>query len=63
MNEKDLDQVYHSLLKCVIGTISTIDVLTMRELYDKSDMVDAYSYHKALEDHCGMSMYDTGDIQ
>lgn len=62
MNKNDLDKVYSSLLKCFVGTISTLDVLNLRQLYDETELVEFYMYNKALEDHCGMSMYDTGDI-
>lgn len=56
--DSELDKIQQSLLACIVGTVSTIDLLNLKMAYDITEWEnDRKLYEKALEDHCAMTMY------
>lgn len=65
MDENDLtpEQIEYSLLKCMIGSISTLDIWRNRLLWQISDSkADEILYKKSIDDHCAMKMHQTDEI-
>lgn len=57
--ETELDKIERSLLACIVGTVSTIDLLNLKIAYDITEWEnDRDLYQKALEDHCAMTIYN-----
>jgi hypothetical protein len=58
MNQSEWDIAYNSLLSCIIGTISTLDLYHVKSTIDEypNNILIEY-YDRAVEDHCKMSIY------
>ena len=59
MNTKNYKMAYDSLLSCMIGLVSTIDLHNIKAtLYSyPNDIIQEY-YKKAIIDHCKMTIYN-----
>jgi len=64
MNTKNHKMAYNSLLSCMIGLISTIDLHNIKAtLYSyPNDILQEY-YKKAIVDHSKMNIYNNPYIQ
>lgn len=58
MDYNDWDIAYNSLLSCIVGTISTLDLINIKEVLrvNPTNIVEEY-YTRAIEDHCKMVIY------
>lgn len=58
MNFTEWDIAYNSLLSCMVGLISTIDLHDIKRTIDSyPDKILTEYYEKAIEDHSKMSIY------
>lgn len=58
------ENAYKSLLGCMIGTISNIDLLHTRTLLQEEWNTTLESYYMLNVDaHCSMSLFEDRDIQ
>jgi len=53
------EEAHESLLSCMIGLISTMDLIKIKETIDiyPNELLEEY-YKRALEDHSKMIMYN-----
>lgn len=53
------EEAHESLLSCMIGLISTMDLIKIKETIDiyPNELLEEY-YKKAIEDHSKMIMYN-----
>lgn len=58
------EEAYESLLSCIIGTISTMDLHHIKDTLKQypNDLLENY-YKRALEDHAKMTIYNNPYIQ
>ena len=65
MSKNDLtsEEVHESLLKCMIGTISTIDLYRLAAHHEETeDLMDLLLYEENVEAHCAMKIYQSDEI-
>ena len=60
MENDEWETAYYSLLSCMVGLISTLDLLHIKDTLDSypNDLLQEY-YDKAIGDHCKMTIYHT----
>jgi hypothetical protein len=64
MNDDILNEVKESLLSCIIGVISTLDLLGLKEACIETQNGETCNYYmRSVEDHCKMSIYNNPYIQ
>ena len=53
------EEAHESLLSCMIGLISTMDLIKIKETIDThpNELLEDY-YKRAIDDHCKMIMYN-----
>lgn len=58
------EEAYDSLMSCIIGTISTMDLIHIKGTIEQypNPLLEDY-YKRAIEDHCKMSLYKNLYIQ
>ena len=58
MENDEWETAYYSLLSCIVGLISTLDLIHIKETLDKypNDILQEY-YDKAIADHSKMTIY------
>lgn len=62
-NSLIIEQAHESLLKCIIGTISTIDLHRLAAHHaETEDLMDLLLYEENVEAHCAMRMYQSGEV-
>jgi hypothetical protein len=55
----DWENAYKSLLGCMIGTVSGLDLLYVREQLKTLYTEELYNHYiRSVDSHCGMSIYD-----
>lgn len=58
MENNEWEQCYQSLLSCMIGIISTMDLYQIRDTIEQHPSKDLKDYYKrSLEDHAKMTIY------
>ena len=63
MKNDEWEQCYESLLSCMIGLISTMDLHHIRDTIKQFPNKDLEEYYKeSLEDHAKMTIYKNDDI-
>lgn len=57
------ENAYKSLLGCMIGTVSSLDLLSIRQQLDTlhTDEMEKH-YMISVESHCSMGIYDEPEI-
>lgn len=62
-SRESFQKVYKSLMSCIVGTVSTLDLHSIRSYNEENgnDMSDYYE--AALRDHCAMNMYQNSYVQ
>ena len=58
------EEAHESLLSCMIGTISTMDLIHIKDTLEQypNDLLEDY-YKRAIEDHAKMTIYHNDYIQ
>lgn len=62
-NGLTIEQAHESLLRCIIGTISTIDLQRLAVHHaETEDLMDLLLYEENVEAHCAMKIYQNDEI-
>lgn len=58
------EEAYNSLLSAIVGTISTLDLHSVKKTLEEhpNNLIEEY-YYRAIEDHCKMTMYNNLFLQ
>ena len=58
MTQNDWETAYYSLLSCMVGLISTADLLHIKLVLGEnaSDVLNDY-YARSIDEHCKMTIY------
>lgn len=64
MQNNEWEKCYESLLSCMIGLVSTMDLIHIKETINTYPNKDLEEYYKkSLDDHAKMTMYKNAYIQ